>query len=87
MLGLMSRQGGAERLTLLRQGLALNTLITTPAAIGLMLSAQALVLLLFPRVVGTAMLGPLLGWYAVALVGAGWNTLLARYNHAAGDTR
>lgn len=87
LLGLMSRQGGAERLTLLRQGLALNTLITTPAAIGLMLSAQALVLLLFPRVVGTAMLGPLLGWYAVALVGAGWNTLLARYNHAAGDTR
>lgn len=87
LLSLMARQGGAERLTLLRQGLALNTLITTPAAVGLMLSAQAVVLLLFPRVEGTALLGPLLGWYAVALVGAGWNTLLARYNHAAGDTR
>jgi len=34
LLSLMARQGGAERLTLLRQGLALNTLITTPAAVG-----------------------------------------------------
>ena len=28
-----------------------------------------------------------LGWALVALVLAGWNTLLARYNYAAGDTR
>lgn len=87
LLGLMAKGHEGERLSLLRQGLALNTLITTPAALGLMLSAQALVLLLFPGVHGTALLGPLLGWYAVALVLAGWNTLLARYNHAAGDTR
>ena len=87
VLGLMSKGGHAQRLPLLRQGLALNTLITTPAAVGLLLSAQAIVSLLFPKVTGTAMLGPLLGWYAIALVVAGWNTLLARYNHASGDTR
>lgn len=87
LLGLMSRQAGTDRLRLLRQGLALNTLISTPAAVGLLLSAQAIVALLFPRVQGTALLAPLLGWYAVALVLAGWTTLLARYNHAAGDTR
>jgi murein biosynthesis integral membrane protein MurJ len=88
LLGLMSKGGDGARLPLLRQGLALNTLVTTPAAVGLMLSAPALVALLFPKVQGnTALLGPLLGWYAVALVLAGWNTLLARYNHAAGDTR
>jgi murein biosynthesis integral membrane protein MurJ len=87
LLGLMSRGSDGERLPLLRQGLALNTLVTTPAAVGLLLSAQAIVLLLFPKVQGTAILAPLLGWYAAALVIAGWNTLLARYNHAAGDTR
>ncbi|MBA4111576.1 MAG: hypothetical protein C0487_18495 [Leptothrix sp. (in: Bacteria)] len=87
LLGLMSKGGGADRLPLLRQGLALNTLVTTPAAVGLLLSAQAIVALLFPNVQGTDILAPLLGWYAVALVLAGWNTLLARYNYAAGDTR
>lgn len=87
LLGLMSKGGGADRLPLLRQGLALNTLVTTPAAVGLLLSAQAIVALLFPKVHGTDILAPLLGWYAVALVLAGWNTLLARYNYAAGDTR
>ncbi|MGH6647879.1 lipid II flippase MurJ [Aquabacterium sp.] len=87
LLGLMSKGGGADRLPLLRQGLALNTLVTTPAAVGLLLAAQAIVTLLFPKVQGTDILAPLLGWYAVALVLAGWNTLLARYNYAAGDTR
>jgi murein biosynthesis integral membrane protein MurJ len=87
LLGLMSKGGQGARLPLLRQGLALNTLITTPASVGMLLAAQAIVALLFPKVQGTAILGPLLGWYAVALVMAGWNTLLARYNHAAGDTR
>lgn len=87
LLGLMSKGAAADRLPLLRQGLALNTLVTTPAAVGLLLSAQAIVTLLFPKVQGTDILAPLLGWYAVALVLAGWNTLLARYNYAVGDTR
>ncbi len=87
VLGLMTKGQHAARLPLLRQGLAINTLVTTPAAVGLLLSAQAIVALLFPQVHGTAIIGPLLGWYAVALIVAGWNTLLARYNHASGDTR
>lgn len=87
LLGLMSKGSADERLPLLRRGLALVTTVTTPAAVGLMLSAQALVLLLFPDVHGTEVLGPVLGWYAVTLVVASWNTLLARYNYAAGDTR
>ena len=76
-----------ERLGLLRQGLAATTVITTPAALGLLLSAPAIVALLFPGVTGTERLAPLLGWYAAALVIAGWNALLARYCHARGDTR
>jgi polysaccharide biosynthesis protein PslK len=87
LLGLMSRGQAADREPLLRQGLAASTLITTPAALGLLMSAPALVALLFPGVTGTERLAPLLGWYAVALVIAGWNALLARYCHAAGDTR
>ncbi|MGC4059756.1 MAG: lipid II flippase MurJ [Aquabacterium sp.] len=88
LLGLMSKGSVHERLALLRQGLALNTVITTPAAIGMLLSAQAVATLLFPRVRGeVGLLGPLLGWYAVALILAGWGTLLARYNQSAGDTR
>ena len=87
LLGLMSRGHPTERDALLRQGLAASTLITTPASLGLLMSAPALVALLFPGVAGTERLGPLLGWYAVALVIAGWNALLARYCHAAGDTR
>src|SRR3989344_5519643 len=87
LLGLMSRGQAADRDPLLRQGLAASTLITTPAALGLLMSAPALVALLFPGVTGTERLAPLLGWYAVALVIAGWNALLARYCHAAGDTR
>lgn len=87
LLGLMSKGSADERLPLLKRGLALVTTVTTPAAVGLMLSAQALVLLLFPGVQGTDVLGPVLGWYAVTLVVASWNTLLARYNYAAGDTR
>lgn len=87
LLGLMSRGGAAERLPLLRRGLALVTTVTTPAAVGLMLCAPAVVALLFPAVQGTAVLVPVLGWYAVTLVVASWNTLLARYNYAVGDTR
>ena len=87
VLGLMARGGHTERLGLLRQGLAATTVITTPAALGLLLSAPAIVALLFPGVTGTERLAPLLGWYAAALVIAGWNALLARYCHARGDTR
>lgn len=86
-LGLMSKGGQHARLPLLRQGLGVSTLITVPAALGLLLSAPAIVALLFPGVAGTDRLAPLLGWYAAALILAGWIALLARYCHAIGDTR
>lgn len=88
LLGLMSRHtAGAERVAVLRQGMALVTTVSCPAAVGLLLSTQALVALLFPKVHGAQVLGPVLAWYAVSLVVASWNLLLGRYNHAAGNTR
>ena len=88
LLGLMSRRAdGTERLGVLRQGMALVTTVSCPAAVGLLLSTQALVALLFPKVQGAQVLGPVLAWYAVSLVVASWNLLLGRYNHAAGNTR
>ena len=86
LLSLMSRRQG-ERLALLRGGLAAVTLVSLPAALGLMLSAPALITLLFPKVHGTEALVTLLAGYAAILVLAGWNTLLARYHYAEGDTR
>jgi len=86
LLGLMSRGGVTERLALLRQGLGLVTVVSVPAAIGLMLAAPALVHVLFPAVQGTEVLAPVLGWYAVSLVVASWLQLGVRYCHASGDT-
>ncbi len=86
LLSLMSRRQ-AERVALLRGGLAAVTLVSLPAALGLMLSAPALISLLFPKVLGTQALVTLLAGYAAILVLAGWNTLLARYHYAEGDTR
>lgn len=86
LLSLMSRRQ-AERLAVLRGGLAAVTLVSLPAALGLMLSAPALIALLFPKVHGTEALVTLLAGYAAILVLAGWNTLLARYHYAEGDTR
>lgn len=86
LLSLMSRRQ-SERLGLLRGGLAAVTLVSLPAALGLMLGAPALIALLFPKVQGTGVLVPLLAGYAAILVLAGWNTLLARYHYAEGDTR
>ena len=88
LLGLMSRRAaGSERLAMLHQGMALVTTVSCPAAVGLLLCTQALVVLLFPKVQGAQVLGPVLAWYAVSLVVASWNLLLGRYNHAAGNTR
>lgn len=86
LLSLMSRRQ-SERLQLLRQGLAAVTLLSLPAALGLMLSAPALTAWLFPQAAGAQALAPLLAGYAVILVAASWNTLLARYHYAEGDTR
>jgi peptidoglycan biosynthesis protein MviN/MurJ (putative lipid II flippase) len=86
LLSLMSRSE-AERTTLLRRGLSAVTVVSLPAALGLMLGAPALVSMLFPKVQGTTVVVPLLAGYAAILVLAGWNTLLARYHYAEGDTQ
>jgi peptidoglycan biosynthesis protein MviN/MurJ (putative lipid II flippase) len=86
LLSLMSRSE-RERVSLLRKGLAAVTVVSLPASVGLMLGAPALVGLLFPKVQGAAVVVPLLAGYAAVLVLASWNTLLARYHYAEGDTR
>lgn len=86
LLSLMSRREG-ERVALLRKGLAAVTVVSLPPALGLMLGAPALVGMLFPKVQGTTVVVPLLAGYAAILVLASWNTLLARYHYAEGDTR
>lgn len=86
LLSLMSRRQ-SERLQLLRHGLAAVTLLSLPAALGLMLGAPALTAWLFPKAAGAQALAPLLAGYAAILVTASWNTLLARYHYAEGDTR
>jgi polysaccharide biosynthesis protein PslK len=86
LLSRMSRQD-ANRLHLLRRGLVAVTVFSLPAALGLMLSAPALVSLLFPNVQGTHTVVVLLAGYAAVLIPASWNTLLARYHYAEGDTR
>jgi peptidoglycan biosynthesis protein MviN/MurJ (putative lipid II flippase) len=86
LLSLMSRVE-AERVALLRKGLSAVTIVSLPAAVGLTLGSPALVALLFPKVQGTQVVVPLLAGYAAILVLAGWNTLLARYHYAEGDTR
>lgn len=87
LLSLMSEGGDSQRVPLLRRGMATVSMLSLPAAVGLMLAAPALVAALFPKVHGTAMMAPLLGWYSVILVVAGWNAMLARYNYATGNTR
>lgn len=86
LLSLMSRSEAA-RMSLLRRGLRAVTVVSLPPALGLMLGSPALVALLFPKVQGTAIVVPLLAGYASVLVLASWNTLLARYHYAEGDTR
>lgn len=86
LLSLMSRQQ-RERVRLLRGGLAAVTLVSLPASLGLVLATPAVMHLLFPKVHGVDLIVPLLGGYAAILVLAGWNTLLARYHYAEGDTR
>jgi murein biosynthesis integral membrane protein MurJ len=87
LLGLMSKGAHTEQLRLLRQGMALVTVVSTTGAMGIMLASPALVSVLFPRVQGTAVMASVLAWYAVTLVVTSWNSLLTRFSHARGNTR
>ncbi len=85
LLGLMSGREDQQRLELLKRGLATATLLTLPAAVGLVATAPALVHFIFPDLAQGPLPG-LLAWFAVPLVFGAWNALLARYAYAAGDT-
>ncbi len=87
LLGLMSAEQGAQRLHLLRRGLDAATLLTLPAAIGLVGAGPALIHWLLPAQSANGPLPGLLGWFAIPLLFGAWNALLARFAYAQGDTR
>lgn len=87
LLGMMSSRAGNDRLALLRQGLGASTLLTLPAAFGLIAASPALVQLFLPAGSSGGPLPELLAWFAVPLVFGAWNAMLARYAYAAADTR
>ena len=87
LLGMMSARQANERLKLLHQGLAAATLLSLPAALGLIAASPALVALLLPQQASGSPLPTLLAWFAVPLVFGAWNAMLARFAYAAGDTR
>lgn len=87
LLGMMSARAGHERLPLLRRGLDASTLLTLPAAFGLIAASPALVQLLLPAGSSAGPLPHLLAWFAVPLVFGAWNAMLARYAYAGADTR
>lgn len=87
LLGMLSARQHADRLPLLRQGLAAATLLSLPASLGLIGASPALISLLLPAQAAGSPLPTLLAWFAVPLVFGAWNAMLARYAYAAGDTR
>jgi peptidoglycan biosynthesis protein MviN/MurJ (putative lipid II flippase) len=87
LLGLMSGEHGEQRLVLLRRGLDAATLLSLPAAVGLVGASPALIHLLLPAQIVDGPLPTLLGWFATSLMFGAWNAMLARYAYAAGDTQ
>ncbi|NHQ86549.1 murein biosynthesis integral membrane protein MurJ [Iodobacter sp. HSC-16F04] len=87
LLGKMSGEGRMGRRKMLDTGLLLCTLLTLPAAVGLIATAPALVGLLLPHGLAQGPLPVLLALFAVSIVFGAWNALLARYYYAAADTR
>ncbi|MFC7419274.1 lipid II flippase MurJ [Iodobacter arcticus] len=87
LLGKMSGEGAIARRKMLDTGLLLCTLLTLPAAVGLIAAAPALVDLLLPKGLAQGPLPALLALFAVSIIFGAWNALLARYYYAAADTR
>jgi peptidoglycan biosynthesis protein MviN/MurJ (putative lipid II flippase) len=86
LLGMLSSREAGQRQTLLKQGLALATMLSLPAALGLTGAAPTIVAWLLP---GQSVHGPLpglLAWFAAVLAFGSWNALLARYSYADGNT-
>ncbi|EPL08888.1 lipid II flippase MurJ [Pseudomonas sp. CF150] len=87
LLGMMSCEQGQQRLALLRRGLDAATLLSLPAAFGLIGASPTLIHLLMPAQSVDGPLPALLAWFATPLVFGAWNAMLARYAYASGDTR
>lgn len=87
LLGMMSGEQGQQRLALLRRGLDATTLLSLPAALGLIGASPVLIHLLMPAQSADGPLPALLAWFATPLVFGAWNAMLARYAYAGGDTR
>ncbi|NWE86338.1 murein biosynthesis integral membrane protein MurJ, partial [Pseudomonas edaphica] len=87
LLGMMSGEQGQQRLALLRRGLDAATLLSLPAALGLIGASPVLIHLLMPTQSADGPLPALLAWFATPLVFGAWNAMLARYAYASGDTR
>ncbi|WP_073525769.1 lipid II flippase MurJ [Pseudomonas fluorescens] len=87
LLGMMSGEQGQQRLALLRRGLDAATLLSLPAAFGLIGASPTLIHLLMPAQSTDGPLPALLAWFATPLVFGAWNAMLARYAYASGDTR
>lgn len=87
LLGLMSARQGRARLRLLQGGIRTTTLLSLPAAVGLIATSPALVSILLPAQGIDSPLPTLLAWFSVPLVFGAWNALLARYAYADSDTR
>lgn len=87
LLGKMSGEDRGARRAMLDSGLLLCTLLTLPAAAGLISGASALVNLLLPQGLSHGPLPLMLALFAFSIVFGSWNALLARYYYAGGDTR
>lgn len=87
LLGMMSGEQGQQRLALLRRGLDAATLLSLPAAFGLIGASPTLIHLLMPAQSVDGPLPALLAWFATPLVFGAWNAMLARYAYSSGDTR
>ena len=87
ILGKMSGQEQEVRRSTLDQGLMICSLLTLPAAAGLIAAAPPLVTWLLPKGLSHGPLPSLLGLFAVSIIFGSWNALLARYYYAGGDTR
>ncbi len=86
LLGKLSAGQSGERLTILRQGLALTSCLVVPAAVFIMAASPTLVAWLVPEQTA-GVLSILLAWFALPLLMGAWNALLARYAYANHDTR
>jgi len=78
--------GSGERARVLAQALGLAALVASPAALATVALAPLLARWILPDAAGTATLAALVALFALALVPAGWNALLARWFYAHGET-